>query len=533
MYNVLIADDEIEVREGLKLKADWEGMGFAISGEAANGVEAAGLLQSGHYDLLLTDMNMPVMDGVKLLDICRTHNPSIEIIIITGYEDFQYARAGVRNHAMDYLLKPVTREDLRAALIRIKEELDKKRKAREDSERIQWRLSQYYQQMKTHFILDLVKGSKLPPSSLPERIRLFHLEEWQHSEVCFLTAGLREINHTSASESRVPEDLHLPFQMVCRELTESYTESALVFQDTAHPGIMHFMIMDGVQHEFSERLRVQMMSYLTMEVQIGIGLTVTGLERWKEGYVHSLLAWNMAGRQAEQAQTIKVTDHSPLIPEEINRAMHRCLLRGELDSFRSMIRKELDDAFRRSPSRLIRCLLQISLLMESATVDCMRHAHSTQSRWISPEWVLWLETPEQAERLLMQWAQDFANGQQPTEIAEETMIESAKCYIEENYMQEITLTSLAEQFNYHPTYFSEMFKEGAGISFIQYLTETRMKHATRLLKETQLSVWDITELTGFSSPSYFSARFKKVHHMSPSEYRVLQSEKIANEIPKK
>ncbi|WP_127536133.1 response regulator transcription factor [Paenibacillus illinoisensis] len=533
MYNVLIADDEIEVREGLKLKADWSGMGFAISGEAANGVEAARLLQSGHYDLLLTDMNMPVMDGVQLLDICRTHNPSIEIMIITGYEDFQYARAGVRNHAMDYLLKPVTRGELKAALIKIKEELDKKRKARDESERIQWRLSQYYQQMKTHFIMDLVKGNKLPPSSLPERIRLFHLEEWQHSEVCFLTAGLRETNHAPASEIRIPEDMHLPFQMVCHEIAESYTGTALVFQDTAHPGIMHFMILDGMQHEFVERLRIQIMSYLTMEMQIGIGLTVAGLERWKEGYVHSLLAWNLAGRQSGYAQTTEVTDHSPLIPEEINRAMHRCLLRGDLDSFRSMIRKELDDAFHRSTSRLIRCLLQISLLMESAAMDYMRHAYGTPSRWISPEWVLWLETPEQAERLLMQWAQDFVDGQQPSETTEATMIESAKCYIDENYMQEITLTSIAEQFNYHPSYFSEMFKEGAGISFIQYLTETRMKHATRLLKETQLSVWDITELTGFSSPSYFSARFKKVHHMSPSEYRVLQSEKITNENPKK
>ena len=174
MYNVLIADDEIEVREGLKLKVDWEGMGFAISGEAANGVEAEALLRAERFDLLITDMNMPVMDGVRLLDTCRSHNPSIQIIIITGYEDFQYARAGVRSQAMDYLLKPVTREDLRTALTKIKAELDKNRKVRDDSEMMQWRLSQYYKEMKERFLLDLVRGNRLPASSLPERIRLFH-----------------------------------------------------------------------------------------------------------------------------------------------------------------------------------------------------------------------------------------------------------------------------------------------------------------------------------------------------------------------
>lgn len=94
MYNVLIADDEIEVREGLKLKVDWHGMGFVITGEASNGTEADELLKSEHFDLLITDMNMPVMDGVRLLDVCRSYNPSIQIVIITGYEDFQYARAG-------------------------------------------------------------------------------------------------------------------------------------------------------------------------------------------------------------------------------------------------------------------------------------------------------------------------------------------------------------------------------------------------------------------------------------------------------
>lgn len=163
MYNVLIADDEIEVREGLKLKVDWQASGFQITGEAANGLEAESLLKAGHYDLLITDMSMPVMDGVKLLDVCRSYIPDIRIMIITGYEDFQYARAGVRSQAADYLLKPVTRDDLKSALERIKASLDKERKVRDESEMMQWRLSQYYQEMKGRFLMDLVRGDRIPP----------------------------------------------------------------------------------------------------------------------------------------------------------------------------------------------------------------------------------------------------------------------------------------------------------------------------------------------------------------------------------
>jgi len=520
MYNVLIADDEIEVREGLKLKLNWQDMGFIISGEAANGIEAEELLKAEHFDLLITDMNMPVMDGVQLLDVCRSLNPSIQIMIITGYEDFHYARAGVRSQAMDYLLKPVTRDELKTTLNKIKDELDKKKQLHGDSEMMQWRLSQYYKEMKQRFLLDLVRGHRLPPSSLPERMRLFHLESWQDHSVCFITAGMRNSGMQTALGERIPETLHLPFELLCHEIVQSYSDNVQVFHDGAHPGIMHFISLEGIQHEFAQQITAQTRSVLTMDVQVGLGLSVSGFERWKEGYIHSLLAWNSAGRKGAQDRVPEV-DHSPLLPEETSRMLHRCLIRGELDSFRTVIRKELADSFRISTSHMIRSLFQISLLFEQ------------ESSWISPEWVLWLKTPDQAELLLMHWAEDFVNQQQPSEVGEDTVIESAKRYIEENYMLELPLTSLAEQYNYNSTYFSEIFKEAAGISFIQYVTEVRMKHAIRLLRETQLTVWDVTELTGFRSPSYFSSKFKKMFNISPSDYRLLHSEKIDNHDPKK
>jgi len=520
MYNVLIADDEIEVREGLKLKVNWQDLGFVISGEAANGIEAEELLKAEHFDLLITDMNMPVMDGIQLLDICRSLNPSIQIMIITGYEDFHYARAGVRSQAMDYLLKPVTRDELKTILNKIKDELDKKKQLHGDSEMMQWRISQYYKEMKQRFLLDLVRGHRLPPSSLPERMRLFHLESWQDHSVCFITAGMRNSGLQTVSGERIPETLHLPFELLCHEIAQSYPDNVQVFHDGAHPGIMHFITLEGIQHEFAQQITAQTRSVLTMDVQVGLGLSVSGFERWKEGYIHSLLAWNSAGRKGAQDRVPEV-DHSPLLPEETSRMLHRCLIRGELDSFRSVIQKELADSFRISTSHMIRSLFQISLLFEQ------------ESSWISPEWVLWLKTPDQAELLLMHWVEDFVNQQQPSEVGEDTVIESAKRYIEENYMLELTLTSLAEQYNYNSTYFSEIFKEAAGISFIQYVTEVRMKHAIRLLRETQLTVWDVTELTGFRSPSYFSSKFKKMFNISPSDYRLLHSEKIDNHDPKK
>src|SRR5690606_34991126 len=95
----------------------------------------------------------------------------------------------------------------------------------------------------------------------------------------------------------------------------------------------------------------------------------------------------------------------------------------------------------------------------------------------------------------------------------------AKDFIDTNYMYEITLPNLAEKYNYNPSYFSELFKQKVGISFIQYIAEVRMKQACRLLEDSNLGLGDIAELTGFSNPSYFSSRFKKIFGVSPTDYR--------------
>jgi len=141
---------------------------------------------------------------------------------------------------------------------------------------------------------------------------------------------------------------------------------------------------------------------------------------------------------------------------------------------------------------------------------------------------------EKAAAFLVRLAKKIRLGFQPSSGgSEQSVIHAAERFIRENYMDDIHLTLLAERFNYNPSYFSEWFKAKTGKTFIQYVTEVRMEHAVRLLAETKLPLWDIAELTGFSNPSYFSSKFKKIYGMSPSEYRQASSEKFDTPDPKK
>ncbi|UOK57428.1 response regulator [Bacillus sp. OVS6] len=123
MMKVIIADDEIQVRRGLKMKAKWEEEGFQIAGEASNGKEALQLVEEIKADLVITDVRMPVMDGIEFARRCHRKFPHVKVIVLSGYSDFEYVRSSLVEGVKDYLLKPVAPDELAGALRRVKEEI--------------------------------------------------------------------------------------------------------------------------------------------------------------------------------------------------------------------------------------------------------------------------------------------------------------------------------------------------------------------------------------------------------------------------
>ena len=123
MLRVLIADDEAIIRSGLKEKIDWRELGFEIVGEAANGVQAFQLTRELEPDIVITDMKMPVWDGIQLLKAYRENGISVKVIVISAYSSFQYTQSAIKHGAFDYILKPLDRYELEQTLLRAKEEL--------------------------------------------------------------------------------------------------------------------------------------------------------------------------------------------------------------------------------------------------------------------------------------------------------------------------------------------------------------------------------------------------------------------------
>ncbi|WP_027092417.1 response regulator [Cohnella thermotolerans] len=533
MYRVLIVDDEPEIRQGLQLKIDAEALGVELAGEAANGIEALNRLEEEEIDIVFTDMNMPVMDGVSFLEACRERYPDVRLIVVTGYEDFQYARAALRYQACDYLLKPVARDELSAVLRKVIAELDGEREELEREAKTQWELTQYYKEMKEHFIVRLVRGEVDRESAVRDRAARFGLESWERREIRFLTVGFR--GRTSSSEAapgRTPDQFRLPLDLICREKAQLSGGNCVTFRDANYPGLIHFATpaSESWLRTFADELRRQVQEVLGFELATGQGQGVAGFRQWKEGYLSSLLAWNLSDSDAAAEERLT---QMALSEEEI-KVIERYLQKGEFAAFERAVRQQLQQAFAASQARSVKAIFQLYLLLETSANESRVPLESSEQLWLRPEMALALDTADKAAEFLVRIAGKIdRHRRHGAGDGDGSLIEAARRYIDDNYMSDLNLTEIAERFNYNPSYFSEMFKSKVGKTFIQYVTEVRMAQAIRLLEGTQLSLWDISELTGFSNASYFSSKFKRMYGVSPSDYRLRTSGKIDSEVPKK
>ncbi|MGT2950695.1 DNA-binding response regulator [Streptococcus cuniculi] len=137
MYKMMIVEDEYLVRQGIASLIDFEHLGMEVLAEAENGLEAWELFQKEQADILLTDINMPQMNGIRLAQLVREHYPATHIVFLTGYDDFDYALSAVKLGADDYLLKPFSKADVEEMLVKVKSKLDKEGKRQQISDLVQ------------------------------------------------------------------------------------------------------------------------------------------------------------------------------------------------------------------------------------------------------------------------------------------------------------------------------------------------------------------------------------------------------------
>lgn len=532
MFKVFLVEDEVVVREGIRNNILWEQYGFSYSGDAPDGELALPLIRQIQPDLLITDIRMPFMDGLALIELVRKELPRTKIVIISGYDDFSYAQQAIRLGVEQYLLKPIAKEKIAEILLALQKKMEAEQQQQEYLARFQREAQEYETFSRRRFFEKIVTGG-LSVSEISETATSMGID-----------VNAPSYNIVLFSLSSAGYDGSTP---------ESYTDVLAAVQDrvtqyvVSHPELILFrwnvttyaVLIKGGQDDSARRtsecienIRSRcILAGRDVDWHIACGTPVSRL-----GAIPACFA-----------EANRVLSYRYLCPEEY------VLSEASIRSFRKKNSLETDTGKNGIDQERIRNFLTsgtgdeidcfLDQLLQSAGEEvslplfckylvmtvCFVAAEYVDSIGCRNNsfWPLELRpnhnasTPGEARVFVRQViGQAIELRDNESKRQQREVLTKAIEFIDGYYPDEtISLDRVARKVNISPNYFSAMFSQEVGQTFVEYLTGKRIGEAKRMLRQTDKRSSEIAAAVGYKDPHYFSFVFKKVAGCTPSEYR--------------
>ncbi|NLI20950.1 MAG: response regulator [Clostridiales bacterium] len=525
MYKVFLADDEIVVREGIRSNFPWEQTDFILAGEAPDGEMALSMLQDIKPDILITDIRMPFMDGLELCRAVSATMPWMYIVILSGYDDFAYAREAISLGVKEYLLKPVSGQELLQVLNHIADRIreDKRQQANLRSYRDQ--LASSGQLLKERLLLDLISGA--PEAEVIERARPLQMS---------LTAGryltmVIDLGQepVSAEETRAAEGV------LCR-LSES--SGGTVYLGQAQ-GRFVMLVMGDDDNDIEERtyglaqsVRFDVERNTDLKPLMAIGTTVRALREVPHSYadacalLRTLHSAESANRERRIVGMLDIAPKDSLslvnvkVPQIYEKMRHAS--RHEVDQILSDYIGSIGQTAAQSKLMINYIFVDIVLCASRMIRDCGGEPQEVIPSAFQPDGTgataATLEEAMAMARELLGRALDYRDDQGSARYG--VVIRKAKAYIDESFSNpDLTLRDVAGHVALSNNHFCTVFSQETGVTFTEYLTAVRLAKARELLRDRQMRTSDVAFSVGYNDPHYFSYLFKKNTGLSPRDYR--------------
>ena len=543
MVKVYLVEDEIIIRQSIKNSIDWEKEGYEFVGDASDGELALPVILKEKPDILITDIRMPFMDGLELSRMVKAELPDIKIVILSGYDDFEYAKQAIKIGVAEYLLKPVSSAVLLEHLSEIAE------KVRDEREDLALK-KVYYQEMqeneeliKMKFLGELISG-KLSLADAMEKGKRFHMNLSGPFYRIILFKFIQE-DHVQAEQSEALAEAY--------EAVGGYVDRFRdVFRFQRGVEGWAFLLtsveedMETQTKAFIEGLKSVIAPFDTLTWFGGIGSEVARIRELRYSFREADKAF--AGRFVQEPNQIISVEQLNFEQQDnefdanifgeinqFNQIITRFLSNGsleEVESFVGALFTEIsEDHFR---SLMIRQYIIMDIYATVLTFCKKLRKDAGVEGEVYGQWEgirenekilkLAVTTAESVDDIkdyigtLLDHAIELRNtvsGRRYSDI-----IQTAKERIEQDYMSEdISLNSVAAEVCMSPSYFSSVFSKEMGKTFIEYLTEVRMEKAKQYLACSSMKTSEISYEVGYKDPHYFSYIFKKTQGCTPKEYR--------------
>lgn len=534
MYKAIIVDDEAVVRIGLRNTIAWQEHGFELVGDYANGREAWEAVELHKPELVISDISMPFMDGLELTGLIAAQYPYIKTIILTGFDEFEYAQQAIRLKVSDFILKPITAREIRQLLDRVKGEMDEERKHREDIGRLRSQLTQSLPLLKERFLERLVAVG-LGRAETEERFAAFGLKPLAPLLLAMVIDiddfGDREL----LSYEHDAEFLRFAAFDIAKETLEKH--DVLVFR-TREERIA--AIVSGEEDEsllyerafsMAEEVRHHIDVYLKFTVTVGIGRASASAELLPESYKSALSALDYRFLHGKN-RVLGIMDleggrphaATPQTRLEWDKKLASAVRTGSVLEAIMLIEDGIAE-MKATFTTIEPCYLQLQkvvLTLLNAFQDLDLPDPETSLAWqMKLIDVYRFKTLDEVEAWLKEVVRTVVSaieGSRNRLTAEQ--VRQAVAYIEANYGNDrLSLQDLCRHVLMSTSYFSLVFKQHTGETFVEYLTGVRVGKAKELLRGTSLKLYEIAERVGYKDPNYFSMLFKKHAGLTPKDYR--------------
>ncbi|MBU5443675.1 response regulator [Paenibacillus sp. MSJ-34] len=528
MYKVLIVDDEHLVRYGIKAMIDWEDIGFKVAGEAGNGKDGLLAFEELSPDVVISDIKMPVMDGMEFIGQVRALDKQVKLILLTCLEDFDYAQKALRLGTTDYLIKsdmmPI---DLERVMLNLRTLLDEERKGSGQLAEQQASEPSAPETIAADALLMGLAHGTLSESRVTEaKLYASGLSDWE-GRLTLLHIG---IDYMQELSRRLAEGdlsrLHTEAAEAIREICASKGCRSEQFSGSAGEWNV---LLKGADSDAVMELGASIISRLSGDW--GVSATVGA-----SGMFHSLAALRDAYTQAERRYKLKLflgcgivigteprhqSDPGSSPAPMMNKKLNEYLYSLDKEAMRQYVIRIFEDAearldYERTHLISIELLLNLTNMYSELTND---HEWLYERKKELYDQIKGLETLEDLKRWFVEVYEELIRKLRSVYSSDKGAIPKVIAYIEQNYDQALSLQVLSQYVHLSKNYLAHLFKKETGEGIIDYITRIRLERAKVLLRGTDLKSGEISLMVGIPDSKYFSKLFKKMVGATPSEYR--------------
>ena len=548
MLKIFLAEDEVIVRETIKRMIPWEDLGFELVGEAADGEISLPLLLRHKPDLLITDIKMPFMDGLTLAKVAKKEIPGLKVVILSGYDDFNYAKQAINIGVEDYLLKPITKNALIERLTEIRSRYEHEKTQKEYYEKFHREMQAYEKNSSRDFFEALVSGSM-------DMMEIYRRSEKLGLDIVAEAYNVLIFTMNCEEDFSGQREGYSEWEAESLELLEEFfseNTSAMLFRCNI---FSYGVLLKGQRETIEENTRAcvdEIRKILSRqdgrrEWFLAVGQSVERLSQIQKSYHTASRAFSQRYLYDEnilyydemetmehpggQAETEDNAYLQKVDVNALNPAILQKFLSNGLQEETENFVKDYFYAIGQEPMESLVFRNYVILNVRFSVISFIKGLGCDTNEMESADTEEVLAESGKNMESAIAYAKKMIS--QAIEIRDQnsgnknrSILKTAVDFIDSHYMEEdISLNTVANVANVSSNHFSALFSQNMGQTFIEYLTSLRMNKAKELLRCTGMRSSEIAGEIGYKDAHYFSYLFKKTQGMTPSDYRKAREDK--------